>query len=197
LLGPFREREPDIEVELEVANRSRIWDILAHWGADVVLAGRPPVSIAATTMATRPNALVVVGRSDAPGVAGRLAEATWLMREAGSGTRATTEELFALLGIAPPQITVGSNGAIRECVRAGLGIALLPREAVERDLAEGAIAIVPTPETPLHRDWHLVTSAAHPPSSAALRFVAHAVRLELFEPMPAAHPGSMLYSDPR
>jgi len=174
LIQAFREHEGSFEVELEVANRARVWELLTHWDVELVLAGRPPQGEAFRTLATRPNELVIVAQ---PGSGARdiaaLARETWLLREPGSGTRTTTEEFFAQLGIDPERLTIGSNGAIRECVRWGLGLSLLARDAIERELAEGLLEIVPTPETPLVRAWHVVASAERELSPTALRFVDH------------------------
>jgi DNA-binding transcriptional LysR family regulator len=175
LLSGFRaEREP-VDVDLEVANKDRVWDRLAHWEADLVLAGRPPRPEQFVTLAIRPNAVVVVGPPNRAYSRAQLAGATWLLRELGSGTRETTEAVFAELGIAPPAVTIGSNGAIRECVRVGLGISLLSRDAVARELADGTLAEIPTPVTPMVRDWHLVGGRERDLPSGALRFLRYVI----------------------
>jgi DNA-binding transcriptional LysR family regulator len=182
LLRGLHEREPDLRIELDVANRERIWDRLSHWEVELVIAGRPPLVPSCRSLAIRANHLVVVGppgwqtRDDA------LASATWLLREPGSGTRAATEEIFGLLGIAPPALTIGSNGAIRECVRAGLGLSILSDDAVARDIAEGRLSLVPTPVTPLTRNWHLVTNADRSLTVGAHRFLAYALESGIFVP---------------
>jgi DNA-binding transcriptional LysR family regulator len=52
---------------------------------------------------------------------------------------------------------VGSNVAIRESARVGLGITLISGDAAEPELATGQLAVLPVPGTPLHRDWYLVS----------------------------------------
>lgn len=178
LLRGFRAREPEIDVELHVANRAHVWQRLRHWEADLVVGGRPPHDPEFTTLATRKNELVAVR---APELQPDYARATWLLREPGSGTRTATEEFFAALGIAPATLTIGSNGAIRECVRAGLGMSLLSREAVAHDLENGALALVPTPATPLLRDWHLVCAAGREIPHGAQRFAAYALETGTFK----------------
>ena len=88
-----------------------------------------------------------------------LARQAWLLREPGSGTRAATDALLTELDIAPLTLMVGSNGAIRESASVGLGVTLISRDAVATELADGRLAALPVPGTPLHRDWYLV---AHP-----------------------------------
>lgn len=175
LLSAFRRIAPAIDVELHVANKDRVWDRLAHWEADLVLAGRPPQDGHFATVAVRSNEVVVVGLPGRSYDLRALARTTWLLREPGSGTRETTHALLAQLGIAPSAVTIGSNGAIRECVRAGLGISVLSRDAVARDLADGSLAEIPTSVTPLVRDWHLVRSSERDLGPGARRFVAHAI----------------------
>jgi DNA-binding transcriptional LysR family regulator len=97
------------------------------------------------------------------------------VREAGSGTRAVTEECFSALGIDPPRLSIASNGAISACVRAGLGYSLVSRDAVERELRTGAVKQVATAFTPLDRKWHLVASRDRELPPAAGRFVAFAL----------------------
>jgi len=174
LLRGFRAAHGDVVIELQVANRVSIWKLLENWEVDLVLGGRPPGREGFKTLATRPNELAVVARpgSGAKGIED-LARETWLLREPGSGTRVTTEEFFDSLGIAPPRLTIGSNGAIREGVLCGLGIALLARDAVRRELAEGTLEVVATPATPLERAWHLVAAADRDLSPTAQGFVAH------------------------
>jgi DNA-binding transcriptional LysR family regulator len=184
MLGGFRAQVPQVEADLEVANRERVWDALTHWEADIALAGRPPQDRDFRTLATSPNELVVVASPEEALRVGALGEATWLVRERGSGTRVATEELFATLDIAPPRLTIGSNGAIRECLRVSLGISLLSRDAIVRELSEGALVIVPTPATPISRPWHLVASGERELSSAANRFVEYAISASSFSRVP-------------
>jgi DNA-binding transcriptional LysR family regulator len=106
-----------------------------------------------------------------------LQRRTLLLREPGSGTRSTAEELLDELGTSPPILTVGSNGAIRESVQVGLGITLISRDAVARELEDGVLQELRIPTFPRHRAWHLVARASEDlPSSAAL-FVEHLTRV--------------------
>ncbi|MDQ3989830.1 MAG: LysR family transcriptional regulator [Actinomycetota bacterium] len=175
-LAAFRASWPQAEVALEVGNRSRVWELLGYREVDLVIGGRPPAGGRFRTLATRPNPLVVVaptrGQPDPDdgvrevGVA-ELAAQVWLLREPGSGTRSTAEELFEELGISPPTLTLGSNGAVRESVRAGLGVTLISRDAVTRELEARALEEWHVPGLPLRRAWHVVGRAGEdlPPTA--------------------------------
>ena len=163
LLAIFRSRYPDVEVVLEVGNRTRVWDLLEHSGVDLGVGGRPPVMGRLVTLAETSNDLVVVSAPSGSGPSGTrsvavadLARRTWLVREPGSGTRSTADELLEHLGIDPPRLTLGSNGALRESAMVGLGIALISRAAVARQLEEGSLEEWRTGPLPLRRRWHLV-----------------------------------------
>jgi DNA-binding transcriptional LysR family regulator len=97
--------------------------------------------------------------------------ATWLMREAGSGTRTTCEALLAALDADPPTLTLGSNGAVVAGAVAGLGVCLVSRDAVVRWLASGDLAELSVAQTPMARPWHAVTRPR--PSAVAELLVAH------------------------
>ena len=160
LLASFRAQLPDVDISLEVGNRRRIWELLAHHQVDLAIAGRPPATQAVVTLATRPHQLVVVaarrGRAPVRRVGlSDLAAATWLLREEASGTRTAAEDFLRELELEPAVLTMGSNGAIREGVLIGLGITLVSRDAVAAELAEGTLEEWRCPPLPLRRQWHV------------------------------------------
>jgi LysR family transcriptional regulator, low CO2-responsive transcriptional regulator len=178
LLSGFRARHPQMGVRLEAGNRDRVRALLDRHQVDLVLYGRPEPGWDVRVLAVRAHQLVVVA---APGLAAQapashllpwLASQAWLLREPGSGTKAATDTLLTELDIAPLTLMVGSNGAIRESARVGLGVTLISRDAVATELAAGHLAELPVPGTPMHRDWYLL---AHPGSlpPAAGRLLEH------------------------
>jgi LysR family transcriptional regulator, low CO2-responsive transcriptional regulator len=192
ILGGFRREHPLTGIRLEAGNRDQVRSLLDRHQADLVVSGRPEPGWEVTVHAVRPHELVVVaapdlaagaaraaGPGDAPGLLAWLARETWLLREPGSGTRASTAALLAELDIAPLAFMVGSNGAIRESARVGLGVTLVSRDAVTAELAGGALAELPVPGTPLHRDWFLVARRESLPPPAA-RLVHHVLHTEAF-----------------
>lgn len=169
LIASFRREHPGAGVRVQVGNRTTVWEALSDHEADLVVAGRPPAALGARVLALAENLLVLVGP---PGSAGELGphdleEATWLLREEGSGTREATEELIRSLGIDPPTMILGSNGAVEEAVAAGLGLALISRYAVADRLADRTIGIRSCPGTPLDRPWHLVAHGSEQLSPTA------------------------------
>jgi LysR family transcriptional regulator, low CO2-responsive transcriptional regulator len=168
LLASFRAKHPGVMLRLEVAPRGHVWPMLARHEADLVVAGRPPDDLpSARVRAVSPNALVVVGPPDER--AGfDPARATWLLREPASGIRATCEALLERLDVLPPRMTLGSNGAVIAAAVAGLGVTLVSRHAVRRELDSGALVELPVPGVPLDRPWHVVSQPDPTPSTRLL-----------------------------
>ena len=173
LLAGFRTTYPDMDVTLEVGVRDDVLSRLADHHLDVVVAGRPPPGGEIRTRATRSNSLVVVA---APGYDVALGEATWLLREPGSGTRATALALLESLGIDPPTLSLGSHGAVIASVVLGLGVTLVSTDAVARQVEEGALVHRTAPGTPLARPWHVLTGAT--PTASTELFVEHVVHAD-------------------
>lgn len=167
-LGRFRARYPAVELRLEVGPSAAVWALFGDHGVDVVLAGRPPERHDARVRARFANDLLVVA---SPGVAASFdpAATTWLLREPGSGTRATAEALRAELGVTGPVMTLGSNGAVVAGATAGLGVTLAAAHAVRSGLDAGELAAVDLPGLPLARPWYLSTRPE--PSPTARLFV--------------------------
>lgn len=179
LLASFRQRYPEAGVVLEVGNRRRVWDLLANRQVDLAIGGRAPAGRPLESLATRPNLLVVVAAA-APGEPpvrhvgiDELARATWLLREPGSGTRGTTEELLSELELDPRVLTVGSNGAILESVQVGLGITLISRDAVANDLYGRRLQEWRHGRLPLRREWHVVGRAGEELDPTAMLLLRH------------------------
>ncbi len=168
VLADFRAAFPDVEVTLEVGVRDQILHRLADHHLDVVVGGRPLPGSGMVSRATRENSLVVVS---APDYDLDLAEATWLLREPGSGTRATMMALLDSLGIEPPTLSLGSHGAVIASATLGLGVTLASADAVAWYLEEGELVQRHVTGTPMSRPWHLLTTA-HPTATTQL-FVDH------------------------
>lgn len=156
VLASFRARYPDMALRLEVAPRDQVWPMLEHHEVDLVVAGRPPEGVGGRVRAIKDNVLVAVGP---PELADGFdpSRATWLMREAGSGTRSTCMALLAEFDSAPPTMTLGSSGAVVAGAVVGLGVTLVSRDAVGPKLAAGSLVELAMPGLPLSRPWHAVS----------------------------------------
>jgi DNA-binding transcriptional LysR family regulator len=161
LLRAFVDRHPGARVTLEVGNRHRVFAAVREHRADVGIGGRPPAGGGVSGKPFLANEIVLIAAAHEPLAERRavdpalLAERTWLVREEGSGTRALVEEFLARHGLAPATVTLGSNGAIKSAVRAGLGLSLQSRSAVELELAAGELTTIATRPRPPARHWYV------------------------------------------
>ncbi|MEZ0352358.1 LysR family transcriptional regulator [Mycobacterium sp. pR1184] len=168
-LASFRAQHPGVVLHVEVAARSALWPMLSRHEVDLVFAGRPPEELRkkVRVRAISPNTLIVVGCPElADGFA--AGTATWLLREQGSGTRSTLMTLLEELDVAPPQLVLGSHGAVVAAAVAGLGVALVSRQAVQRELDSGTLVELPVPGTPIKRPWHVVSQPTPPMATELL-----------------------------
>lgn len=161
ILRAFRRRYPRTDVRLEVTNRAGVLRHVELREADVGVGGSPPESGVFDGIPFLDNELVVIISPEHPlasrrGVSFRdLERVTWLLRESGSGTRIFVENLFAEKGIKPSStMTVGSNGAIKQSVRAGLGVSLQSRRAVALELAMGLLSEIDLDSELPARRWY-------------------------------------------
>lgn len=168
LLASFRREYPHVHVTLDIGVRDRILSLLADHQLDVVIAGRALPGLRLETRATRANSLIVVA---APTMRSDLTTSTWLLREAGSGTRDATRALLESLQLNPPILALGSHGAVVASAVLGLGITVVSADAVAHHLREGDLVRVAVRGTPLKRPWHALTTSA--PTATTRLFLAH------------------------
>lgn len=180
LLRAFGRLHPEINLALEVVNRASLFDRVLEHEADVAIAGRPPEDERIAGHAFLDNEIVLIA---APGDAlavngavapGSLGDRVWLMRESGSGTRQLVTEFLGDFDLRPRTLTLGSNGAIKEAVRLGLGVSLQSRVAVEHELAAGTLVEIKIRGGLPRRQWYALHSATVPPRPAVEQFLAFA-----------------------
>lgn len=176
-LGVFHRRHPGVTISLEVANRSTLTKRLQLNEVDLAVMGQVPPEEDLVAEPFLANELVVVA-APSHRLAGRrqipvteLGAESFLVRETGSGTRATTERFLSSAGI-PLRIgmELGSNSAIKQAVAAGLGIAVLSRHAIALEAAAGRLVVLDVEGFPLARHWHVVHLREKRLSGAATAF---------------------------
>lgn len=176
LMREFALRHPDVELALDVGNREYVFERVASHLADVAISGRPPADERLVVEPLLENHIVCITSPEDPAAAtgavpaATLADRAWLLREPGSGTRALGEQFLRERGLAPKTLTLGSNGAIKQAARAGLGVSLLSRAAVEPELAAGWLGEIALSDGPEPRPWFVLRSVVGPEREAAATF---------------------------
>lgn len=84
-----------------------------------------------------------------------------LLREQGSGTRRETEKILEDRGISLDSVKIagifGSTDAIKQAIKAGLGISILSRLSVKDELRYGILKEIKLSDTHMKRRFYIVT----------------------------------------
>ena len=180
LMRAFSQSNESIGLTLAVGNREQVLDLVLDHRADVAIGGRPPRDPRVQATPILSNDFVLITSPDDAHVGGvavdsaELERRVWLMREPGSGTRIVNEEFLSAAGLEPQTLTLGSNGAIKQAARAGLGIAFISRAAVALELDNGLLAALPVRHRPASRRWYAMCSTVGPRRAAVENFMTFA-----------------------
>jgi len=170
-LARFRAQHPGVQIRLREGVPDDLLDALEAGDLDLVIFAHVGSSRRALT---RPglvrerwldDELVLVR---APGEHDPFTPAVPLVTFArGATTRVLTDRHFPEHPIA---MELASIAAVKANTRAGVGVALLSRRAIERDLAAGQLETLPSERTPIPRPLFLVHrgKARLPPAASAL-----------------------------
>ena len=195
LLGGFKEANPEVEISLVVQDTQTVCDRVLEDDLElgVVGAARPHRGLLFEPF-VRDELVVICPPDHALAKKSRitleqLAQQSMILQQRGSGVRAVLESAFRAAGVRMRDLDVtlelGLQQSVRAAVLDGLGITVISRLAVERDLAEGRLAAVQVEGAVLARDFSLVRHAGRTPSRASEGFIAYA-REHLGELVPPA-----------
>ncbi len=178
LIQAFRDRRPELEISLDVGNREVVFRRVLEHKVDVAITGRIPDDERLTGHDFADNEFVLITAQGDPLAKRRwvameeLAARPWLVREEGSGTRTLCLEWLRSRDVEPNLLTLGSNGAIKQAARSGLGVALQSRAAVELELELDRLATISPRGGLPSRRWHVVRSAIGPVREEVEDFMA-------------------------
>jgi DNA-binding transcriptional LysR family regulator len=185
VIAEFSRHHPGVRISLQVANRESVLAALAANTADLAITGRPPDSADIVSQRFMDNPLGVIAPPGHPLVGqgavpmARLARETLVLREPGSGTRAALERHFAAHGLQiRPGCELGTNEALKQAVRAGLGLGMVSMQTLELELATGCLVLLPVEGFPIVRQWYVVQRARKRLSAAAQIFRGMLLALE-------------------
>ena len=183
VIGRFREKFPEVSTTLVIGASQAVVD----WVAD----GRVELGVVGARLPQRglefhelsPDEEVVVipaghpwqGRAQV--TLEELAREPLLIRERGSGTRAAFESALERAGVDLGTLRVagemGSNQAIKQAVKAGMGVTVLSRIAVEEESRQGVLAFLRVRDLAVTRGFYVVThrERSRSPVAEAFRLV--------------------------
>jgi len=177
LIASLSAQHPGVQVNLQVSNREAVLAALADNRTDLAITGRPPESDDLVAERFLDNPLVVIASPSHPLAQTesltlqRLSEERLVLREPGSGTRATIERHFSEHGVDYlPGCELNTNEAVKLAVQAGLGLGVVSAQAIELELEAGRLAVLQVEGFPIMRGWHVVYRRGKRMSAVAAEF---------------------------
>ncbi|MGA0601189.1 LysR family transcriptional regulator [Caulobacter sp. KR2-114] len=151
-LAAFHKAYPGIALQVAIGNTSDVTRAVAEGDAELGLVEGEVDDPALERVVMDHDPLCLVVGRDHPwaGLTAEpkdLAASEWVVREAGSGTRAALEGALRTRGLAldglPLAMVLPGNEAVRSAVRAGAGATLISRSVVTVGLELGSLVEVP------------------------------------------------------
>ncbi|WP_411347444.1 selenium metabolism-associated LysR family transcriptional regulator [Paenibacillus sp. WLX2291] len=184
LLVPLGQRYPEMKVMLKIMNTTQILDEISRNRLDFGLIEAPVEHPDMTINPVMQDELKLIVPGDHPLVAQHsvtlddVLQYPFVLREKGSGTRQVMEEEFIRHHVDLAQIRtvmeLGSTGAVKSAVEAGLGITILSPSSVKHEVALGLLKILTIEGLSFPRQFysiHLKSTLLSMPATAFLQFL--------------------------
>jgi DNA-binding transcriptional LysR family regulator len=185
LIGRFRENFPDIFIKLLIGDTMKITTMVLDGQLELGVVGAKIKSNKLQFKQLFDDELVLAVSPNhrwAKRSAIRLEElpeAPFIMREQGSGTRMTMLEIFEQAGLDSQEFKVvaemGSTDAIRQAIKAKVGVSILSRRAIADELQFEQLCHVPVKGLSLARHFYLVTHNKRSRSPVGQAFVDYLI----------------------
>ncbi len=177
LLTSFLKMYPNVTPKISIENTQIVVDQVSDGRIDIGIIEGHNSHHDVFVQAFAEDTVVIVGPSShslvskAKVSAERLSQENWIVRENGSGTREIANHMFHTFGILPASLMeFGSTQVIKESVEAGLGITILSKSVIRKELSLQLLAEIPFSEEPIHRQFSIVTRKTDFQTKAAQLF---------------------------
>jgi DNA-binding transcriptional LysR family regulator len=181
LVGQFKVKFPDISISLLIGSTRQVSEWVEEGRVEVGVVGARPSARTLEAKELMPDELVVVVPASHPWATRRTAtladlqKEPMVVRERGSGSREAVEHALQEAGVSLANLRLvgemGSTQAVKQAVRAGVGIALISRRAVEDECRAGLLVCVKVKDLRVARAFYLVTHRDRTRSPLAQAFV--------------------------
>lgn len=180
LLGRFKAQYPGIDVALRIGNTREIEERVRASQVDLGIVGGHLADARETCIeeSVVDHLVLIVGSRHRWAKRGaiapsRLTEECLLVREEGSATRRLTERTLDQLRVTTRAgLELGHTEAIKEGVRAGLGVAFVSEYAVRSEVAAGQLRILRVKGVTMQRHFHVIRHEARELTAGGRAFLA-------------------------
>jgi len=167
VIGRFKEKYPDISITLLIGDSQTAIGWITEGRAELGVVGARPTHRNVEYKELMPDEIVVIASAAHPWHArthvalADLASEPLLLRERGSGTRAAFEAALDARGVDLASFRIvgemGSTQAIKQAVKAGVGLSVVSRRAVDEECKTGTLAALPFTDLKVARSFYLAT----------------------------------------
>jgi DNA-binding transcriptional LysR family regulator len=181
LIGSFKESFADIRVKLVIADTMKITNMVLEGSLELGVVGAKMKNNNLQFEQIFGDELVLAVSPDHQWAdrssidLDQLAGVPFIMREHGSGTRMMMLEILEQAGFDPTELNVmaemGSTEAIRQAIKAKVGVSILSRRAIADDLRFQQLCHVPVLEVTFTRHFYLLTHKKRSRSPVGQAFV--------------------------
>ncbi|MDW7771601.1 MAG: selenium metabolism-associated LysR family transcriptional regulator [Desulfobulbaceae bacterium] len=166
LISQFRKKYSSIQATLRIAGSQLIASEVLNGGLDMAVVGARWKEKGLEWRQIFSDRLVLVVNAEHPWASRRavgleeLKNEPFILRESGSGTRRVIDQILENHGVNPADLQevaeIGSTAAIKEAVKAGIGISILSVRSVEQDVNLGLLKTIPLNGIDLERPFYLI-----------------------------------------
>lgn len=166
IASSFKSRYPSISFEIRIEDSARIIESLLANELLIAIVGAKSVARKVKYEPFVEDELILVCAGDNPLpkkiAPDHLVELPFIFRESGSGTRKIMENYLAQKKIGIDELNIvavlGSSTAVKEAVKADLGVSILSRYGVQDELAAGTIREVKIQGLTMGRMFYIATA---------------------------------------
>ena len=182
LIGAFRAKYPDVSISLRIGGSRQVQDWVEQGHVEIGMVGAVPASRALESRPLMSDDIVLVVPPEHAWVARKtvtledVKREPLIVRERGSGSRETLEDALKQAGLDLGAFRVvgeiASTQAVKQAVRAGLGVSFVSHRAVEDECRARLLACVKVRDLTVTRAFHVVTHKDRSRSPLAQAFLA-------------------------
>ncbi|MDW7998602.1 MAG: selenium metabolism-associated LysR family transcriptional regulator [Thermodesulfovibrio sp.] len=162
----FKKRHPKIRVSISIGNTKKILEMLNSSMIDFGIISEAPMKSKFIVESIISDELCVICSADHPLSNQKsvslydIVKEPFIIREEGSSTRVIIEKFLADHGISVSDLHVslilGSTGSIKEAVERGIGVSIVSKWAIRKEVSCGNLKILKLKEGKITREFYII-----------------------------------------
>ncbi len=181
MLGRFRTAYPGINSSIRIGDTEEIIQLLIDYSVDIGIVGAKVENRQIDYTPFDKDELIIIVPSNhkwnknSAVSTDEIVEEPFVLREKGSGTRITFERAIEKQGVNPQHLKVtaemGSSTAVKQAVKAGLGVSVISKKAVTEELKYKLIKGLTVKGVDLTRPFYVIQNRKRTQSPLCRAFV--------------------------